>query len=95
MNCQLNITPENWAHIEQCEAVIIREYKSKEGVHFAHAVAWGDLDEMEDQNAEPNVCIMPLGVSFIVQRVLLVKESISEDTGIPEPELNQDIREGS
>jgi len=90
MNCQLNITPEDWARIEQCEAVIIREYESS-GTRFAHAVAWGDLDEMEDQDSEPNVCIMPVGVSFITQRVLLVKEPISEDAEISESKLNQNI----
>lgn len=74
MNCQLNVEAEDWLQIQRCEAVIIREYETKEGVRFAHAVAWGDLDEMEDQNSEPNMCIIPVGVSFILQKVMLIKE---------------------
>lgn len=95
MNCQINVEAEDWAHIARCEAVVIQEYESKEGVRFAHVVAWGDLDEMEDQNLEPNMCIIPLGVTFIIQKVLLVKELISADTKVPESKLNKDIREGS
>ena len=78
MNCQINVTTEDWLRIQQCEAVIIREYEHN-GVRFAHAVAWGNLDEMEDQNSEPNLCIVPVGVSFICQKVMLVKDLLTEE----------------
>lgn len=102
MSCRLNITAEEWSRIKHCEALILREYEFK-GTHFAHAVAWGDLAEMEDQVSTPTLCIIPTGVKFICQIVLPVKDiSLEEDNAlrdadaqVPEPKLGQDIREGS
>jgi hypothetical protein len=78
--CTLEITKDEWADIRKCESVIVREYEVEEtGNRTARAMAWGDHDEMEDQNSSPGLLIVPKGVRVIAQKVIRVSDLLQPE----------------
>ncbi len=72
--CRLKMTQQEFDRVNQCEAVIVREYEREDGSRFAKAVAWGDADEMQDQASTPTMQIVPVGLSIVCQRAIPVSE---------------------
>ena len=72
--CKLAVTQQEYDQIQQCEAVIVREYERPDGSRFANAVAWGDLAEMEVQASTPSLLVVPVGLSIVCQRAIPVSE---------------------
>lgn len=76
--CTLQVTQQEYDDIRKCEAVIVREYESQDGTHFAVPMAWGDLAEMEEQATAPGVAILPAGVSIVSQQVVPVADLLGQ-----------------
>jgi len=70
--CRLEISESDWCDIRHCEAVIVREYESKDGQRLARAVAWGDYDEMKEQAETPMMFVVPVGFHIIGQQAIRV-----------------------
>ena len=76
--CPLELTPQEYDAIKQCEAVVIREYETPGGSRVGKAVAWGDADEMRHQADTPGLFVVPVGLSIICQQVLLVSDLLGD-----------------
>lgn len=74
--CPLHVSPEEYAALRNCEAVVVREHETVDGARRAVVVAWGELEEMKIQADTPSLFIVPVGFHIIGQRALLVKDLI-------------------
>lgn len=77
--CPLQITQQEFNLIRQCESVIVREYERADGSRFAVALAWGDAAEMQEQASTPSLQILPVGLSIVCQRTVLVSELLGQE----------------
>lgn len=75
----LEITQADWDDIQQCEAVVIREYEpASGGDRFARAVAWGDEEEMKLQAETPGLFVVPVGFKIVTQTCVKVSTLMGE-----------------
>jgi len=81
--CQLEITSSDYRAIKNSEAVVVREYEGRNGYRFAEVVNYGSLEEMEDLADRHVIMVLPVGVSIIACRAVLVCDLI-------EPEVRDD-----
>ena len=72
--CPLELSQQEYDDVQQCEAVVVREYEREDGSRFGQLVAWGDEVDMNDQCKMPVLSIVLNGVSIVCQRVILVSE---------------------
>lgn len=71
--CPLKMTSQEYADIQQCEAVVIREYELVDGSRIAMPVAWGDAIDMQDAAKTRGIFIVPPDVEIISQTMVLVR----------------------
>jgi len=77
--CPLEVTQQEVDDIKQCEAVVIREYEREDGSRIGRPVAWGDVDEMQDQADRFCICVVPFGFSIVCQQMVLVSDLLQDE----------------
>lgn len=81
--CPLEVTQAELDDIQQCEALVVREYERSDGSRYSRPVAWGDADEMKDAADTPGIFIVPVGLSIVCQKMLLVSELLGPTEATP------------
>lgn len=76
--CRLDLTSETYVAIQQCEAVVVREYKLADDSRVAKIVAWGDVAEMQDAADTRGIFIVGVGVKIIGQTMVLVSDLLPQ-----------------